>query len=147
MELCRQCGDTDKEKAYQKTHEQLTVSLNEHGWDGQWYRRAFTDAGHWLGSIQNEECRIDAIAQSWSVISGAAPRERAIQAMKSFDRELVERDLSVIRLLTPPFDHTEPSPGYIQKTGGARTIFPALAESGRFCPFSEANQAAAQGHP
>jgi len=113
-ELCRQRGDTDREQAYQKTHEQLTVSLNEHGWDGQWYRRAFTDEGHWLGSIQNEECRIDAIAQSWSVISGGAPRDRAVQAMKSFDHELVERDLSVIRLLTPPFDQTEPSPGYIQ---------------------------------
>ena len=89
-------------------------ALNEHGWDGQWYRRAFTDTGQWLGSIQNEECRIDAIAQSWSVISNGAPQNRAVQAMDSFDRELVERDLNVVRLLTPAFDKTEPSPGYIQ---------------------------------
>ena len=68
----------------------------------------------WLGSIHNEECRIDAIAQSWSVISGAAPKDRAVQAMQSFDRELVDRELSVARLLTPPFDLTDPSPGYIQ---------------------------------
>ena len=49
---------------------QLADSLNEQGWDGQWYRSAFTDGGQWLGSIHNAECRIDAIAQSWSVISG-----------------------------------------------------------------------------
>src|SRR5690606_30263513 len=64
--------------------------------------------------IHNQECRIDAIAQSWSVISGAAPRNKALQAMQSFDRELVDRELSVARLLTPPFDRTQPSPGYIQ---------------------------------
>ncbi|MGM0875246.1 MAG: GH36-type glycosyl hydrolase domain-containing protein [Bacillota bacterium] len=113
-ELCGLRGDSERVEAFQKIHQKLTDSLNEHGWDGQWYRRAFTDAGQWLGSIQNEECRIDAIAQSWSVISGAAPMDRAVQAMNSFDRELVERDLAVIRLLTPAFDRTEPSPGYIQ---------------------------------
>lgn len=113
-ELCRQQGDLSRVETYQKRRQQLIDALNEHAWDGQWYRRAFTDSGDWLGSIQNEECRIDAIAQSWSVISGGAPKDRAIQAMKSFDRELVERELSVIRLLTPPFDETDPSPGYIQ---------------------------------
>lgn len=112
--LCIEQGDPDKEAHYLQVREKLMVAVNEHGWDGQWYRRAFTDSGQWLGSIDNEECRIDAIAQSWSVISGAAPRERALQAMRSFDRELVDRDLSVVRLLTPAFDHTEPSPGYIQ---------------------------------
>ena len=40
--------------------------------------------------------------------------ERAEQAMNSFDRELVDRDLSVVRLLTPAFDKTDPSPGHIQ---------------------------------
>jgi cyclic beta-1,2-glucan synthetase len=114
MEICHMNGDVKNEDFYQKTHEQLAESLNDHAWDGQWYRRAFTDEGNWLGSIQNEECRIDAIAQSWSIISEAAPKDRAIQAMNSFDRELVERDLSIIRLLTPPFDETEHSPGYIQ---------------------------------
>lgn len=113
-EICSQRNDQNKEKQYLKAREEFISALNEHGWDGQWYRRAFTDAGQWLGSIQNEECRIDAIAQSWSIISGGAPHERAVQAMDSFDRELVERDLNVVRLLTPAFDNTEPSPGYIQ---------------------------------
>lgn len=113
-EICRNRKDEEKEQQYLQAREAFIASLNEHGWDGQWYRRAFTDAGQWLGSIQNEECRIDAIAQSWSVISGGAPQDRGVLAMDSFDRELVERDLNVIRLLTPAFDKTEPSPGYIQ---------------------------------
>jgi cellobiose phosphorylase len=113
-DLCRKRGDVERAGRYRDVREKLASSLEEHAWDGQWYRRAFTDAGQWLGSIYNEECRIDAIAQSWSVISGAAPQEKALQAMQSFDRELVDRDLSVARLLTPPFDRTDPSPGYIQ---------------------------------
>jgi cyclic beta-1,2-glucan synthetase len=112
--LCRQRGEDEQAGRYQEAIKALSASLDEHAWDGQWYRRAFTDAGQWLGSIYNEECRIDTIAQSWSVISGAAPQEKALQAMQSFDRELVDRDLSVARLLTPPFDRTDPSPGYIQ---------------------------------
>ncbi|MFA4885945.1 MAG: glycosyl transferase family 36, partial [Desulfotomaculaceae bacterium] len=113
-DLCRERGDVERAGRYRDVREKLATSLEEHAWDGQWYRRAFTDEGLWLGSIYNEECRIDAIAQSWSVISGAAPQEKALQAMQSFDRELVDRDFSVARLLTPPFDRTDPSPGYIQ---------------------------------
>ncbi|CAM4169618.1 glycosyl transferase family 36 [Paenibacillus alkaliterrae] len=112
--ICKQRGDNEREAGYRESRERLGLALNEHAWDGQWYRRAFMDDGQWLGSIHNGECRIDAIAQSWSVISGAAPKDRAVQAMQSFDRELVDRELSVVRLLTPPFDLTEPSPGYIQ---------------------------------
>ncbi len=113
-ELCRGRGEHELAERYEQSRQNLSAALQEHAWDGNWYRRAFTDAGTWLGSVYNEECRIDAIAQSWSVISGAAPRDRALQAMQSFDRELVDRELSLIRLLTPPFDRTEPSPGYIQ---------------------------------
>ncbi len=113
-ELCRRRSDVERAGRYRDACQKLASSLDEHAWDGQWYRRAFTDAGKWLGTIYNEECRIDAIAQSWSVISGAAPEDKALQAMHSFDRELVDRDLSVARLLTPPFDRTDPSPGYIQ---------------------------------
>ncbi len=107
-------GESERADRYRDARGKFAEALHAHGWDGQWYRRAFTDAGSWLGSIENAECRIDAIAQSWSVISGAAPRDRALQAMAAFDRELVDRELAVVRLLTPAFDNTEPSPGYIQ---------------------------------
>lgn len=112
--LCERQDNAAKAAHYRGARSALAAALLEHGWDGQWFRRAFTDSGQWLGSVHNEECTIDAIAQSWSVISGAAPLELAERAMRAFDRELVDRELDVIRLLTPPFDRTEPSPGYIQ---------------------------------
>jgi cyclic beta-1,2-glucan synthetase len=145
--LCREQGQPEKAAHYLKVREQLTASLNEHGWDGQWYRRAFTDSGQWLGSAHNEECRIDAIAQSWSVISGAAPRDKAVQAMRSFDRELVDRELSVVRLLTPAFDKTEPSPGYIQgyppgiRENGAQYTHGVIWGIVAWCQLGEADKA------
>ncbi|MFZ3130130.1 MAG: glycosyl transferase family 36, partial [Desulfosporosinus sp.] len=99
---------------YRKAASDLTQALDEYGWDGQWYRRAYFDNGQPLGSIGNNECRIDAIAQSWSVLSGAAPENKAYLAMQAFERELVDREHGLARLLTPPFQHTAPSPGYIQ---------------------------------
>ncbi|RKN80484.1 GH36-type glycosyl hydrolase domain-containing protein [Paenibacillus ginsengarvi] len=112
--MCELKGDPELAGKYRERALQIGEAVNESAWDGAWYRRAYTDEGAWLGTVQGKECRIDAIAQSWSVISGAAPAERATQAMLSFDRELVDRALSVVRLLTPPFDTTEPNPGYIQ---------------------------------
>lgn len=92
----------------------LQQNLNQCAWDGAWFRRAFSDWGVWLGSIENKECRIDAIAQSWSVISEGSTRDRLARAMRSFDRELVDRELGVARLLTPAFDDLSPRAGYIQ---------------------------------
>jgi cyclic beta-1,2-glucan synthetase len=83
-------------------------------WDGEWYRRAYFDDGTPLGSAQNTECRIDAIAQSWAVISGLGDPERARQAMTSVEKWLIDREHRLILLLTPPFDKAEPNPGYIK---------------------------------
>jgi cyclic beta-1,2-glucan synthetase len=92
----------------------LQASLEREGWDGDWYRRAFFDDGEPLGSAANEECRIDSIAQSWAVLSGAAAPERARQAMSAVERELIRRDDGLALLFTPPFDKTVPDPGYIK---------------------------------
>ena len=83
-------------------------------WDGEWYRRATYDDGSWLGSSANDECRIDSIAQSWAVLSGAAPRARATQAMASLERHLVRNEDGIALLFTPPFDKTARDPGYIK---------------------------------
>jgi len=83
-------------------------------WDGAWYRRAYFDDGTPLGSAQNDECRIDSLAQSWAVIGGAAQPERARQAMRSVQEHLVRRDDGLIRLFEPPFDRTALEPGYIK---------------------------------
>jgi cellobiose phosphorylase len=112
--VCELRGDGNRAADLRRTRETLAEALNRHAWDGEWYRRACTDGGEWLGTSGGRECRIDAIAQSWSVISGGAPADRAVRAMQSFDRELVDRTMLVALLLSPPFDTTDPSPGYIQ---------------------------------
>jgi cellobiose phosphorylase len=92
----------------------LRAALEQHGWDGAWYRRAYFDDGTPLGSSGNDECRIDSIAQSWSVLSGMAPPARRQQAMDSLDQYLVRRDAGLVQLLDPPFDRSPLDPGYIK---------------------------------
>jgi cyclic beta-1,2-glucan synthetase len=88
--------------------------VDEQAWDGAWYRRAYFDDGTPLGSSSNDECTIDAIAQSWAVISGAGDSDRARAAMQSLDQHLVRTDDGLILLLTPPFDTGTHDPGYIK---------------------------------
>ena len=102
----------------------LQYNIEKSGWDGEWYRRAYFDDGTPLGSKENIECRIDAIAQSWSVLSGAATDERKKMAMHSLDKYLVKRDLKIIQLLDPPFNDKGPNPGYI------RGYVPGVRENG-----------------
>jgi len=92
----------------------LRANIEQHGWDGAWYRRAYFDDGTPLGSATNDECQIDSIAQSWSVLSGAGDAQRQHQAMDSLDRHLVRRDVGLVQLLEPPFDTSSLDPGYIK---------------------------------
>jgi cellobiose phosphorylase len=92
----------------------LQINIEKSGWDGEWYRRAYFDNGTPLGSKENIECRIDAIAQSWSVLSGAGSHERRKMAMASLNKFLVKRDLRLIQLLDPPFNVSGLNPGYIK---------------------------------
>jgi cyclic beta-1,2-glucan synthetase len=92
----------------------LRHALDQHGWDGAWYRRAYYDDGTPLGSAASDECRIDSIAQSWSVLSGAGDPARQQQAMNSLDQHLVRRDAGLVQLLDPPFDKSARDPGYIK---------------------------------
>ena len=102
----------------------LRQNIELHGWDGEWYRRAYFDDGTPLGSAANEECRIDSISQSWSVLSGAGDPLRSKQAMKAVDEHLVRRDVALIQLLDPPFDTSALNPGYI------RGYVPGVRENG-----------------
>jgi cyclic beta-1,2-glucan synthetase len=106
-------GDRDLAATYRRHAATLTTAA-EHAWDGAWYRRAYFDDGTPLGSAANEECKVDAIAQSWAVIAGSGDPQRARRAMESTDEHLVRRAERLVLLLTPPFDKTVPSPGYIQ---------------------------------
>jgi len=92
----------------------VRVALESAGWDGQWYRRGYYDDGAPLGSNENDECKIDAIAQSWSVISGASDPSHAAQAMNAVEKHLIRHDDKIALLLTPPFDRSSHDPGYIK---------------------------------
>jgi cellobiose phosphorylase len=113
-ELAGRRGDAGFEARCRQEAARLKQALDEHAWDGEWYRRAYFDDGTPLGSAENAECRIDSISQSWSVLSGAGDPERARQAMEGVDRHLVRREEALIQLLDPPFDKSDLDPGYIK---------------------------------
>jgi cyclic beta-1,2-glucan synthetase len=100
------------------------TGMVELAWDGDWYRRAYFDDGTPLGSVQNEECKLDSLTQSWSVLSGAAQPRRAERAMNAVRAHLVRRDAQIGLLLTPPFDRMAHDPGYI------KGYIPGIRENG-----------------
>jgi cyclic beta-1,2-glucan synthetase len=107
-------AETDRAGEWRRHAADLKKSLERNAWDGDWYRRAYFDDGTPLGSVSNNGCRIDSIAQSWAVISGAAEPARAARAMAAVDKYLVQRDQKIALLFTPPFDNPEHDPGYIK---------------------------------
>jgi cellobiose phosphorylase len=123
-ELARVRGDPSFAQRCVDDAARLRQSLEDNGWDGQWYRRAYFDDGKPLGSAANAECRIDSISQSWAVLSGAGDPVRSRQAMKAVDERLVRRDSALVQLLDPPFDRSDLDPGYI------RGYVPGVRENG-----------------
>lgn len=117
-------GEDSRAQIWQAHMKALRGSLEVHGWDGDWYRRAFFDDGTPLGSAINAECRIDSIAQSWSVLSGAADPEHAQRAMAAVEEYLIRRGDGLVLLFTPPFDHSDVDPGYI------KGYLPGIRENG-----------------
>ena len=109
---CRK--DKTRIQSWEARLKTLADALNHDGWDGAWYRRGFFDDGSPLGSAQSEECKIDAIAQSWSVISEAAPIDRATVAMENAWKHLVRPDDGLALLFTPPFNTSVQEPGYVK---------------------------------
>ena len=140
--LCTERDRSDLAERYQNEARWLSGML-ELSWDGGWYRRAYFDDGTPLGSLQNEECRLDSLTQSWAVLSESAEPQRAERAMDAVLAHLVKRDARLVLLLTPPFDRMAHDPGYIkgyipgvrenggQYTHAALWMVIALARAGR----------------
>jgi cyclic beta-1,2-glucan synthetase len=122
-DLVESRGDSARAARYRESATAFAKAI-EAAWDGEWYRRAYFDDGTPLGSRENAECQIDAIAQSWSVISGAGDPQRSRAAMAAVTQHLVREADGLVLLLTPPFDTMEPSPGYI------RGYLPGVRENG-----------------
>ena len=113
-ELAHRRGDASFADRCVSQAASLQKNIELHGWDGQWYRRAYFDNGEPLGSATNPECQIDSLPQSWSVIAGVGDPQRRAQAMAAVDARLVQRDSGIIQLFTPPFDKSSLNPGYIK---------------------------------
>jgi cyclic beta-1,2-glucan synthetase len=141
--LADERGDESRASAWRAHADTLKSALEDAGWDGAYYRRGYFDDGTPLGSSDSDECRIDSIAQSWSVLSGHGDTARSEMAMDAVLDQLVDRDLGIIKLFTPPFENTDKEPGYIkgyppgvrenggQYTHAATWVVYALAHMGR----------------
>ncbi|MDD3572395.1 MAG: hypothetical protein PHP07_05560 [Eubacteriales bacterium] len=122
--LARRMGDGAYADSLLIMKATLKESIDQNAWDGEWYLRAFYDDGSKMGSHENEECMIDAISQSWSVLSGAGDMDKSKQALDSAWNHLVLQKEGVSLLLTPPFNKTEKNPGYIKE------YYPGVRENG-----------------
>jgi cyclic beta-1,2-glucan synthetase len=141
--ICEKRGDVERAQRYRAESDALHAALNDAGWDGEWYRRGYYDGGEPLGSRESDECRIDALAQAWAILSATAPADRAQLAMNAVERHLISEKDGLIRLLTPAFRDTPLDPGYIkgyvpgvrenggQYTHAALWVVAAMAELGR----------------
>jgi cyclic beta-1,2-glucan synthetase len=145
--LCDARGDHEKAGSYRQGAEALRDALEAHGWDGEWYLRAYYDDGTPLGSMENRECKIDSLAQSWAVLSAAAKDDRAQQAMRAVLEHLVRDDDRLVLLFTPPFDRTRRDPGYIKgyppgiRENGGQYTHAAIWAAWAFAELGEAETA------
>ncbi len=122
--FCKEKGEEDLACKYEKIKKDLKKALNTKGWDGRWYKRAYMDDGNILGSMENEECRIDSIAQSWSIISNAGDNDKRYISMESLENHLIDKENGIIKLLDPPFEKGKLKPGYI------KAYLPGVRENG-----------------
>ncbi|MHB8062915.1 MAG: GH36-type glycosyl hydrolase domain-containing protein [Ruminiclostridium sp.] len=112
--ICRHMKDSERADIYQTHATRIIEAIEKEAWDGSWYRRAYFDDGTPLGSIKNEEGKIDSLSQSWAAISAAAKSSRVEEAMSAMEKYLIDRKNGLIKLLTPPFYDSELNPGYIK---------------------------------
>lgn len=124
ISICTKKGDIELSDKYKKIKSELKKSLNTNGWDGRWYKRAYMDDGEILGSMENDECRIDSLAQSWSIISNAGDNDKKYISMESLENHLIDRENGIIKLLDPPFEKGKLEPGYI------KAYLPGVRENG-----------------
>lgn len=113
-DLCEIQGEPELARQHRERAEEIKDAVNQVAWDDDWYLRAFYDDGTPLGSHRNEECQIDSLPQSWSILTGGALNERKMKAIFAVEERLVQNEDRLIQLFTPPFDETEKDPGYIK---------------------------------
>ena len=122
--ICEEKNRKDLVEKYTEVKECLKRNVNTKGWDGRWFKRAITDDGIEIGSMNSEECRIDSISQSWAVISGAGDNDKKFIAINEAENYLIDKENKIVKLFDPPFEKTLVNPGYI------RSYPPGIRENG-----------------
>jgi len=112
--VCKDFGDKHNAQQYHKYAKEMSANIDNHGWDKDWYLRAYTDDNVVFGGSENLEGSIDLVSQTWAVISKAGDPERAKHSLDEVENRLVDKKHNLVRLLDPPFDNSQPYPGYIQ---------------------------------
>ena len=112
--ICELKQRKDLVEKYEKCKEILKKNVNTKGWDGRWFKRAITDNGEEIGSMNSDECRIDGLVQSWSVISEIGDNDKKFIAMEEAENYLVDKENKIIKLFDPPFEKSVINPGYIK---------------------------------
>ena len=113
-ELCQITGDTELARQHEERARELREIIEKVAWDDDWYLRGYYDDGSPLGSHRNQECQIDSLPQSWSILTGGGSRERQYKAIQSVEEHLVRNKAQLIQLFNPPFDKSRKHPGYIK---------------------------------
>ena len=145
--VCELIGDIETAERYKSRAKEYSAAVEQSAWDGAWYRRGFYDSGAPLGSFQDPEGQIDAIAQSWAVLSGAGDLQRSRQAMQSVVQRLVRPSDRLVLLFTPPFDKTPRDPGYIKgylpgtRENGGQYTHAAIWSAWAFTSLGDGKQA------
>jgi len=140
--------ETQRAASWRAHAGRLRTALEDEGWDGSWYRRAWFDDGTPIGSAASEECRIDSISQSWAVLSGAADPEHAASAMEAVERELLQPQNGLALLFAPPFARTALDPGYVKayppgiRENGGQYTHAALWAAMAFAMLGKSDEAA-----
>ncbi|MBQ8163862.1 MAG: hypothetical protein IJZ93_05830 [Clostridia bacterium] len=121
-ELAKFMGNTEKENNYLARRESIIKAINDNAWDGEWYRRCYTDLGKPLGSKENKYAKMFMESQCWSLIAGVASEERANTLIKAMDEHMLT-PVGYL-LLTPSYKEFDDTIGRIS------SMEPGICENG-----------------
>jgi cellobiose phosphorylase len=122
IELMDFLGNEKYKKLYEEFYQDMRESVNNWGWEEEWYLRYFDQTGKPIGSKLRNSGQIYVNAQSWAVISGFATEDRAIKALDAVNRMLNTKN--GIKLSQPGYKSYDP------EKGGVTTYPPGAKENG-----------------
>ncbi|MDD2797653.1 MAG: glycosyl transferase [Bacteroidales bacterium] len=100
--LCAQLGNASEAMRAQAEVEKMTEKIKQHGWDGNWFLRAYDFYGNKIGSNENEEAKIFIESNSWCAMAGIGLDEAMTQrALESVNKHLNTEHGLILQ--DPPF--------------------------------------------